>query len=182
MGILLAFAPFIVFVITERLVSVTTGLIAAAVVAALLLLKAALTHKSLKVLELGTLILFGGLAIYAKLANPTWSIIAVRLRVDAGLLLVVLISLAMRRPFTLQYAREQVSPDLWNSPQFIRTNYIITGVWAAAFAIMVIAEAAILYVPTLPPRVGIIATILAIYGAFRFTEAYPKSLQKRTSA
>jgi hypothetical protein len=182
MGILLAFAPFIVFVIAERLVSVTTGLVAAAVVAALLLLRSAITHKSLKVLELGTLILFGGLAIYAKLAHPAWSIIAVRLRVDAGLLLVVLLSLAMRRPFTLQYAREQVSPDIWNSPGFIRTNYIITAVWAAAFAIMVIAEAAILYVPALPPRVGIIATILAIYGAFRFTDSYPKSLQKRASA
>lgn len=182
MGILLAFAPFIVFIVVERLVVVTTGLISAAAIAAFLLLRGVLTHKSLKVLELGTLILFGGLAIYAKLANPTWSIIAVRLRVDAGLLLVVLLSLALRKPFTLQYAREQASPEIWSSPQFIRTNYIITAVWATAFAIMVIAEAAILYMPGLPKRVGIIVTVLAIYGAFRFTDSYPKRVRQRISS
>lgn len=182
MGILLAFAPFIVFVIAQRLVGVTTGLVLAAVTSALLLLWAAIGHKSLKVLELGTFILFGGLAAYAKLAHPTWSIIAVRLRVDAGLLLIVLVSLALRRPFTLQYAREQTPPDIWNSPLFIRTNYIITAVWAAAFTVMVLAEAAMLYVPSIPPKLGIIVTILAIYAAFRFTDAYPKRIEQRTSS
>jgi hypothetical protein len=174
MGILLAFAPFIVFVVVQRLVGVTTGLVSAVAISALLLLRDAFRHKTIKVLELGTLILFGGLALYAKLAHPAWSIIAVRLRVDAGLLLIVLVSLALRRPFTLQYAREQVVPELWSSPQFVRTNYVITAVWAIAFAVMVIAEAAILYMPNLPPRVGIIVTILAIYAAFRFTSDYPK--------
>ncbi len=181
MGILLAFAPFIAFVIIQRLVGVTAGLVTAACISALMLLVGAIRHKTVKVLELGTLILFGGLALYAKFANPAWSIIAVRLRVDAGLLLIVLGSLALRRPFALQYAREQVAPELWSSPQFIRTNYIITAVWAVAFAVMVIAEAAILYVPTISPRVGITVTILAIYGAFRFTTSYPKSRSGKAS-
>jgi hypothetical protein len=182
MGILLAFAPFIVFVVVERLVGVTTGLVSATVVSALLVLRDVISHKTLKVLELGSLVLFGGLALYAKFASPTWSIIAVRLRVDAGLLLIVLISLALRRPFTLQYAREQVAQELWDSPEFVRTNYVITAVWAVAFAVMVIAEAAILYVPSLPQRAGVIATILAIYGAFRFTMDYPKRRQARASS
>ncbi|MBL6081845.1 hypothetical protein JMJ56_28065 [Belnapia sp. T18] len=52
-------------------------------------------------LKIGTAILFGGLALYALLNQPTWSVIAVRLMVDAGLLLIVLASMAMRRPFTL---------------------------------------------------------------------------------
>ncbi|HET6207080.1 MAG TPA: hypothetical protein VFD98_09735 [Terracidiphilus sp.] len=177
MGILLAFAPFIVFVLVERLVGVTAGLLAATVTSALLLLRDVFAHKSTKILELGTLILFGGLALYAKLVDPAWSIIAVRVRVDAGLLLIVLASLAMRRPFTLQYAREQVSRDLWGSPEFVRTNYRMTVVWALAFAVMVIAEAAILYVPSLPPRVGFLITGAAIYGAFRFTADYPKRRQ-----
>jgi hypothetical protein len=109
---------------------VTTGLISATVISILLFLRDVFAHKNIKVLELGTLILFGGLALYAKLLVPTWSVIAVRLGVDAGLLLIVLASLAIRRPFTLQYAPEQVSMDLWSSPGFIRTNYGITAVWA----------------------------------------------------
>jgi uncharacterized membrane protein (UPF0136 family) len=174
MGILLAFAPFFIYVLVERLADVKAGLIAATVVSAALLVRDALRRdRSIKVLELGTLLLFGGLAAYALMAGATWSIPAVRLRVDTGLLLIVLISIVIRQPFTMQYAREQVSSDLWTSPQFLRTNYIITAVWAVAFAIMIAADLAMLYMPALPTRTAIIVTILAIYGAFRFTAWYP---------
>ncbi len=174
MNMLLAFAPFLVFVVVERIVGVTPGLISAAVASILLVGRDLARHKSLKVLELGTLILFAGLALYSRLGSPSWSVIAVRLRVDAGLLIVVLISLAIRQPFTLQYAREQVPQEFWRTPQFVRTNYIITGVWAAAFAAVVAAEAALLYMPGMPRRVGIWATILAILAAYKFTDWYPR--------
>ena len=74
----------------------------------------------------------------------------------------------------MQYAREQVAAELWNSPVFVRTNYVITVVWALAFVIMVIADLVLLYVPALPPRFGIIATILALVGAIKFTGWYPE--------
>ena len=93
-----------------------------------------------------------------------------RLRVDAGLLLIVLASIIVRRPFTLQYARERVSRELWDSPEFVRTNYVITAAWADAFAVMVVADLVMLYVPTLPRWVGIAATVAALYGAFSFTD------------
>lgn len=173
MGILLAFLPFIVFVVLERLVGVTPGLIAAAVTSAVLITRDLLRRKGFKVLEAGTFVLFTGLAVYASFGAPAWSIIAVRLRVDAGLLLIVLISLAIRQPFTLAYAREQVAQEYWSTPEFLRTNYIITAVWALAFAVMVAAEAAILYVPAVSQRVGVWVTILAIIGAYKFTDWYP---------
>lgn len=129
MGIMLAFAPFIVFAIVDRLVGSTDGLVAGAVVSAALLLRDWLTPgRSAKVLEIGTLLLFGGLALYALLGGANWSIVGVRLRVDAGLLAIVLISMAIGRPFTMQYAREEVAPEFWDSPEFRRTNYVITGV------------------------------------------------------
>jgi hypothetical protein len=99
------------------------------------------------------------------------------LRVDLGLLLIVLVSLALRRPFTLQYAREQVPEEFWSSPQFVRTNYVITAVWALAFAVLVVADLILLYVPELPPRVGIIATIAALVGAIKFTSWYPERVK-----
>jgi hypothetical protein len=173
-GILLAFAPFFVFVVIERTVGVTAGLIAAALVAALLFLKDLVTRKELKVLDVGTLLLFGGLAVYARAAHPDWSVIAVRLRVDAGLLLIVLASIAIRKPFTMQYAREQVAEEHWSSPEFLRINKVLTGAWAVAFAVMVAAEAALLYVPAMPKRIGIIITVLAIVAAIKFTSWYPE--------
>ena len=175
LGILLAFAPFIVFAVVDRVVGPTAGLVAGALVSAALLLRDWITPgRTPKILEIGTMLLFGALALYATLGEPTWSVIEVRLCVDAGLLLIVLASLVLRRPFTLQYAREQVAPDLWNSPEFLRVNYIITAVWALAFAAMVMAEFALLYIPGMHPRLGIIIIVLALVGAVKFTGWYPE--------
>jgi hypothetical protein len=182
MQILLAFSPFVVFVVMERIAGGIAGLMAAAIVSAALLAREIFgTGKMVKVLELGTFLLFSGLAIYAKLAGAVWSIFEVRLRVDAGLLLVVLVSMLIRQPFTLQYAREQVARELWSTPGFIRINYIITGVWAAAFAIMVAADLLLLYKPSLPPIIGIVATIGALWGAGTFTAQYPEHRREQAS-
>lgn len=176
MGMLLAFAPFIAFVVIERVVGVPAGLAAGAIVSAVLLLRDGLSStRRVKVLEIGTFLLFGGLTLLALMpGTEPWSIAAVRLRVDAGLLLIVLATMAIRRPFTLQYAREQVSPDLWNSAEFVRTNYVITAAWAAAFAVMVVADFALIYMPALPHSVSILATVAAIVGASKFTDWYPQ--------
>jgi hypothetical protein len=176
---LLAFAPFVAFAVVDRLIGSTAGLLAGVIVSAALLMRDWLTPgRTPKTLEIGAAALFAVLALYTVVARPTWSVIAVRLCVDAGLLLIVLLSLALRRPFTLQYAREQVAPDLWNDPAFIRINYVITLVWALAFLVMVIAELALLYLPDLPRRVGIIAIILALVGAVKFTGWYPEYAQR----
>ncbi len=183
MGILLAFVPFFVYVIVERVAGVTAGLVAATVTSAILIFRDMLSReRTVKLLEIGTVILFGGLTAYALTMGAAWTIPAVRLRVDAGLLLVVLVSMAVHHPFTLQYAREHVSRELWNAPEFIRTNYIITAVWAAAFAVMVVADVAMLYVTSLPTSLAIIVTILAIWGAARFTAWYPKREQTSVAA
>ena len=174
LGILLAFAPFLAFALIDRLSGPTEGLIAGAVVSAALLLRDLIQGRTAKVLEIGTAILFGGLALYALLGRPSWSVIGVRLVVDAGLLLIVLASLALRRPFTLQYARERVAPELWGEPEFVRTNYVITAVWALAFAVMVVAELVLLYVPDIPRRAGIVAIVLALVGAVKFSGWYPE--------
>lgn len=175
MGILMAFAPFIAFAVIDRLVGPTQGLLTALVVSVALLLRDWVTPgRTPKILEIGTALLFGGLALYAALAEPTWSVIGVRLCVDAGLFLIVLVSMAMGRPFTLQYAREQVAPEFWDSPEFARTNTIITAAWALAFFVMVMAELALLYVPGLPRQIGVIAIILALVGAVKFTGWYPE--------
>ncbi len=175
MRILLAFAPFIAFALVAHFVGDTEGLVTGALVAAALLLRDFLSAgRSPKILEIGTVILFSGLAIYTVLAGPDWSVASVRLRVDAGLLLIVLVSLAARKPFTLQYAREQVAKELWDRPEFIRINYVITAVWAGAFAVMVLADLLLLYVPEVPAGVGLFLTVAAIVAAVKFTSWYPK--------
>ena len=172
MNMLLAFAPFIAFAVVDRVAGARDGLIAGAVVSLALVVRELVRGRSAKVLELGSVLLFGGLAGYALAANPGWSVVGVRLCVDVGLLVIVLGSLAVRKPFTIQYARESVPREHWNSPTFVRTNVVITAVWALAFALLVAADVVMLYAPDVPHQVGVAVTVLALIGAFRFTEWY----------
>lgn len=182
MGILLAFAPFIAFAVVDRLVGPTEGLVAGALVSLVLSARDAFaTGRSPKVLEIGTAVLFCALAAYAVVGHPAWSVIGVRLCVDAGLLVIVLVTMAIGRPFTLQYAREQVGAEHYASPAFLRTNYVISGVWALAFAIMVAAELALLYLPDMSHRLGVLAIVAALVGAVKFTGWYPDYVTRRAT-
>ncbi|MFM0719493.1 hypothetical protein PQQ73_24505 [Paraburkholderia strydomiana] len=173
--ILLAFSPFIAFVVIERLVSVPAGLAAGAIVAAALLVRDLVTPgRHIKLLEIGTVLLFVALTIYALTNNVQWSIATVRLRVDAGLMLIVLASIAVRRPFTLQYARETVSHEQWDSADFVHINYVISAAWAVAFGTLVLADIVMAYVPALPHSTGVIATVAALIAAVKFTSWYPE--------
>lgn len=179
MGVLLAFAPFIVFAIVDRLVGSSAGLMAGAATSVILIARDFIASgRSAKILEIGTFTLFAGLAIYTYVAQPAWSIIGVRLLVDTGLFLIVLISMVIGKPFTLQYARETVDAQYWDRPEFIRTNYVITAAWALAFAVMVLAELALLYLPGMSHRLGVIVIIVALIAAVKFTGWYPERVKR----
>ncbi|KAB1069915.1 hypothetical protein [Methylobacterium planeticum] len=170
MNLLFSFAPFIVFAVLIHLGYAEAGLWAGALTAGGLLLRDRLVlGRSIKILELGTMVLFAGLAAYTSRVDHEWTIPAVRLIVDGGLLLIALFSLAIRVPFTLQYARESAPREVWSTPQFYAVNRNITAVWAGAFAVLVVADAAMIYLPEIPRRIDIIATVLALVGAYTFT-------------
>jgi uncharacterized membrane protein len=91
-----------------------------------------------KLLEYADVTFFAALAVVVAVASPTthhWLELWSGEIANLALMAIVLGSLAIRRPFTLQYAREQEPPDLWHDPHFIRANYVITWVWAAAFIV-----------------------------------------------
>ncbi len=52
---------------------------------------------------------------------------------------------------------------------------MISAVWALAFVILVAADLLMIYSPDLH-RLGIIVTIFALVGAFKFTDRYPQEL------
>lgn len=180
MNILVAFAPFLAFALVDRALGPLDGLLAGAVISiALLVREVAINGKSPKVLELGTVALFTGLAGCYLVFNPDWSIVEVRLFVDLGLLVIVIVSMLIGRPFTLQYARESVAPVLWTSPTFIRTSYVISAAWGVAFAVMVLADLLWIYRPDVPPRLGVWATLGALFAAVKFTGWYPSYVERR---
>lgn len=176
MKILLAFVPFLTFAIVDQILGPSEGLLAAAGVSFILVLGEVFAGRAPKILEIGSVVLFGGLAVYGLAAGHDWSLLGARLSVDIGILAIVLLSMAIGRPFTLQYAREQVEPAIWDSPVFRRVNMVITAVWALAFTVTVVCDLLMIYVPEIPMRVDVIASILAIVAAVKFTTDYPKSV------
>ena len=123
MSMLWSFSPFIAFALLSRFVPVTVALFTGAAVAAWLMVRDRIRHaRSLKILEVGTVVLFGGLGLYVLGRGGDWSIMEVRLAVDGGLFAIVLISMLIGQPFTLQYAREQVSPATTQSARVWRSQ------------------------------------------------------------
>jgi hypothetical protein len=99
--------------------------------------------------------------------------------VDTGLLAIAVASLALGRPFTLQYARERVPEPVWALPVFYTTNRLITTVWAGAFAVLVAADAAAEYVEAIPIWVDVAASVVAFAAAVWFSRRYPAVVQRR---
>ena len=112
---------------------------------------------------------------YISLIDGDWSATEVRLAVDIGTLAIALASIAIRAPFTLQYAREAVDAETMKMPSFMRVNYIITWAWTGAFVLMLIANVLMIYMPSLPFWVGLGIGLAARNSAVYFTKWYPAS-------
>jgi hypothetical protein len=178
MSLVISFLPFIAFFALLRLVSPLAGLAGALFVSVSLCARVMLRRQSVKLLELGSLIVFAALVLYTMAVRPNWNVAMVRLWVDAGLLAIVVVSLAIGRPFTLQYAREKVDRRYWDTPEFRATSRLIALIWAAAFAVLIAADAAAAYVPRVPVPVDVCVSVVALAGAFWFTGWYPERVRR----
>ncbi|WP_029117064.1 hypothetical protein [Mycobacterium sp. URHB0044] len=60
---------------------------------------------------------------------------------NVALAVFALVTLLIRRPFTLAYAKDTTPREHWDSPLFLKINYAISGVWAAAFTFSAVVGA-----------------------------------------
>lgn len=177
---LLSLSPFIVYAVLAGTVPLTAALVAAAGVAAILVARERIVlRRRPKILEIGTVVLFVGLALYGGATHARWSVPEVRLAVDGGLLAIALASMALRQPFTLQYARERVPEEVQRSPRFVAVNWHITLVWTLAFALMVLSDYLMATRPQVSMYAGLAVSIAALVGAIAFTGWYPAWLRRR---
>lgn len=182
MTLFLTLAPFGTFASLMMLSTVQVSLAAAAAVAFGLSGWDMVRGRSVKMLAAGAFILFAALLAYHQLAEKALSPTAVRLAVDGGMLSIALTSLAIRFPFTLQYAREAVEPEIRELPRFIRTNYILTWVWSAAIVLMLIADIVAVYLPSVPLWTCAAIAFAARNSAGFFTQWYPKKVRAEIAA
>src|SRR2546430_14025012 len=163
MMVFLILAPYGAFAALMLLTSAAISLFVAAAICLAVIAFDVWRGRSIKILAAGSVATFGAIGLYVTLVDPALSDSVVRFAVDSGILLVSLASIAARYPFTLQYALEVVDAETAKLPGFIRSNYVITGAWAAAMLMMMIGNAAMIYVPWLPFWGGLLVAFASFF-------------------
>ena len=174
MTIFLILAPYGAFTSLMLMTSAAVSLFAAASVCLAVITIDAVRGRSVKILGAGSAILFAGIGLYLVFIDHTLSQSAVKLAVDTGIFAISLGSMLLRFPFTLQYAIEAVPAETAAMPGFLRANYVITGAWTAAALLMMLGNAAMLYVPGLPIWSSLAIAFAARNSAVYFTKWYPQ--------
>jgi hypothetical protein len=171
MDLLLAFSPFLAFLVGERHLGLVPALCAGAAAAVALVVRERLRGaREVRVLEAGTALLFAGLAACAAFVpGIAWSVGLVRLVVDVGLMLLVLAGIAIGRPFTLAFARGKVSAEVVSSPRFLRTVSLVAAAWAGALGVLALADIVMIVEPAWPLAVPIAIGSAGLLGALALT-------------
>ncbi|MBO0802877.1 MAG: hypothetical protein J2P25_07355 [Nocardiopsaceae bacterium] len=172
------FLPWIVLAVVSSFAGQGTAM-AAALVTCLLVLAARGRATRTDLLGLATLGYFAvmtAVAFAAPHAIPdSWTG-----PLSIGVLgLVSWVSLAVRQPFTLHFARQQTSSEFWNHPVFYRINAVITAVWAASFTLTAIAYAAAEAVASRPTALEIVLEVAGFAIPALFTARYPQHARAR---
>lgn len=174
MTIFLILAPYGAYAMLMLVTSATVSLFAAAAICLAVIAFDVVRGRSIKILGAGSVVVFAAVGGYLALVDPDFSTSAVKFAVDAGIALVLLGSIVMRVPFTLQYAREVVDADTAKLPGFLRANYIIAWAWTGSALLMMVGNIALIYVPGLPLWLSLLIAFAARNSAVYFTKWYPE--------
>lgn len=182
MATFLILAPFGAFALLMLVASSATSLFTAAALALGIVVWDVARGGSVKMLAAGSVLLFAAIGGYVTMIDNSWSRTVLHLVVDLGVLAIALLSLAIRAPFTLQYAREQVDVETTRLPGFLAANYVITWAWTLAFVLMLLADMLVLFVPGLPLWIGFAIAFAARNAALYFTRWYPQYRRAKHAA
>lgn len=131
-------APWIVYSLVEGKGRLELSASLAFGVALAILLINWLRGSAPKLLEYADVVFFGGVALFVAVATDgqrEWLELWGGEIANLALVVIAVGSILIRKPFTLAYAKEETPEEYWDTPQFLRANYIITGAWALAFIV-----------------------------------------------
>ena len=130
---LLVFAPWIAFLVIANgsLFRLKLGIGVAAVLTVVMVVTR--LHRG-AIIWVG-IVFFSYALVTVVVLDNMWTAIHMGILANGALAAGTWMSIVLKRPFTLEYAREHTEPSLWNSPSFLRTNYILTSMWAVTFTI-----------------------------------------------
>jgi len=195
LSVLVSFAPWISVWVLVSNDSYVPGMVVATACSASLIVWTLFEGKKPKLLDWGTLGSLAGLTFVSVAAGGPWLASWLSAMLNAALFLVIFGSIVVGRPFTIDYAKEETPPELWDTEGFRHVNAVISWVWAGATAAMLAGSVVYaLYasgmLTTPDPRTSEqietwanwAPTVAALVIAMKFTKAYPDRYRARMAA
>jgi hypothetical protein len=176
-----AFAPWVTYWVVANSPSTWLYGALAAALTAIILAAPAMRARRLKLLDAVTIVFFVGLTIAGMVAGAkdrdwmdTYSTV-----VSSGVLAVMALGSLAFIPFTEQYARESVPPEVWNQPAFKRTNRVLTLMWGLVFAAIAVLGYVAVKAPSTDDYTNWVIPIVLLALAVRVTQLYPARVKAR---
>lgn len=174
--LLISFAPWLSFLVIahDTPFRVKLGLIVALILS--IIMGITRLHRGI-ILWVG-LVFFGCTTVAVVFLDNVWALRHMGVLANGALAAGAWLTIFLGRPFTLDYAKEHTDPCLWSSPRFLKSNYVITAIWAATFSVN--CSLAYLKMEHLGPS-GVaydFASHSLLIATALFTVWYPKHLQK----
>jgi hypothetical protein len=171
-----SFAPWIAFLIIAKgtLLRLEIGLVVAL---ALTILMAVLRLHRGTIMWVG-LVFFGAATVAVLGFHNLWTMKHLGVLANGALAVGSWTTLLIGRPFSLDYARQNTDPALWNQPVFIRTNVRITAIWAAVFTFNTALAWILMEDVLLPQWACHTLSYAALIGAAAFTSWYPRHVRR----
>jgi hypothetical protein len=125
------------------------------------------------ILSWGTLIFFVFMFVAVILFRNQWVAGYSWIFFNAALVTIAGISILIRKPFTIQYAKEQLPQDQWQHPLFLRINYLLTSIWGILFLVGIGLDVLRIYEPSFNGLTyEIVSYIPSLFGIW-FTAWFP---------
>lgn len=162
MGIVLGFAPWVVYwILLGNVPFLAAGAVALAVAAAALVLGPA-RHAPGRGLDVGAAVTFAVLTVLTLVASDSFAQRWLAPLSFAGIFLTALVGVLTKRPFVREFAAAGQPRDIVDTDLFEQITVRLTWVWVALFAAMAVSAA-------LPPLIRSDASILDTATPVTFT-------------
>lgn len=131
--------------------------------------------KTMELFDVAYFTIIAVIGLFAGAAVIAWMELWSGEMTNIALVVFAFGSMLLRNPFTIEYAKEQAPPELWDTPVFLSINYKITLAWALSFSVSAIAGLYGVIVLHTSDNfwTGWILQIGAMLFAVGFTEWYP---------
>ena len=177
-SLLLSFAPWIALWVIAWGHSLFR-LQLALVVASVLVVVMAVTRLHRGVILWAGVLFFGTALVAVVFMKNMWFVTHMGVLSHGTLFAGTLVSMLCGCPFTLDYAREHTPEELWHERVFVRTCYIVAGVWLAVFGFNVCFGVFQLYHPLNNDWLKRGVELSVMLGAIVFTTRYPARVRRK---